>query len=221
MTMRARANPFHFTRAMEVFCRDITHRLDEFQHIRMDHVAVTYAQARSNVPHGMQAKLTPLRLEGGTTTTRQSGRDWVVQRLFDGDREMYYILTFYLPRFMNQTFQEKLITVFHELYHISPHFDGDLRRMEGRYYMHSQSEKAYDQYMAVLVQKYLALKPPQTLYAFLRNKFRTLEKRHGGVVGMSVPIPKMLPVLNAKQELDRLRDHEHRSAESLDLGIGN
>ena len=31
--------------------------------------------------------------------------------------------------FLDQTFEEKLVTVFHELYHISPAFDGDLRRL--------------------------------------------------------------------------------------------
>ena len=53
-----------------------------------------------------------------------AGRTWTLERLYEGDREMLYILTFYLPRFLDHSFREKLITVFHELYHISP----ELRR---------------------------------------------------------------------------------------------
>ena len=222
--MRTQRTPFDFTRAMNALCRDIVHRVDELGHIRMDHVAVTFAQARTRVGHGMQAKLTPLRLESGALTTQQGGRTWTVQRLFDGDREMLYMLTFYLPRFMNQAFREKMITVFHELYHISPQFNGDLRRLNGRCYMHSESEKAYDQYMAVLADCYLAQSPPKHLYAFLRHKFRTLEQRFGGVVGMNAPIPKMLlvPERNeATPESLSERDHERLLDESLALGIGN
>ncbi len=86
----------------------------------MSQVAVAFAQTRHQALHGLQAKLTPMRFEGGALTTRRRGRTWTVQRLFHGQREMLYILTFYLPRFLDQSFREKLITVFHELYHISP-----------------------------------------------------------------------------------------------------
>ncbi|MEZ6045738.1 MAG: hypothetical protein R3C11_09205 [Planctomycetaceae bacterium] len=69
------------------------------------------------------------------------------------------MLTFYLPRFQDQTFSEKMITVFHELYHISPEFNGDIRRLPGRCYVHSMSEKEYDLLMARYVREYLAHKP--------------------------------------------------------------
>lgn len=190
--------PFDFTSAMHRLCCDVAERVDEFQHIRMDEVAVTFAQARRRVSHGLQAKLTPMRFENGGLHTRRYGRTWTVQRLFDGDREILYILTFYLPRFLDQTFREKLVTVFHELYHIGPRFDGDLRRMGGRYHVHTHSQKEYDRLMGRLVDRYLALRPPQDRYAFLKKKFRTLHARHGGIVGLRVPVPKLIPVPEAE-----------------------
>ena len=76
---------------------------------------------------------------------------YTIQRLFDSKgQEFLYILTFYLPRFMDLSFREKLITVFHELWHISPQFDGDLRRHPGRCYAHTSSQKEYDAEMEVL-----------------------------------------------------------------------
>ena len=190
--------PFDFTAALARLCDDVTCRLDEFLHIDMSRVAVTFAQARRRVLHGLQAKLTPMRFEDGALTTRRHGRTWTVQRLYQGDREMLYILTFYLPRFLDQSFREKMVTVLHELYHISPRFDGDIRRMEGRYHVHSHSQKEYDRQMERLAERYLAMQPPEELYAFLKHKFRTLHKRHGGVMGLQVPIPKLIPIDDAR-----------------------
>jgi len=192
------SGPFDFCAAMRGLCEDVTARLDEFRHIRMEQVAVTFAQTRRSVSYGLQAKLTPMRFEGGGLVTERYGRHWTVQRLFEGEREMLYILTFYLPRFLNHSFREKMITVLHELFHISPAFDGDIRRMEGRYHVHSHSQSDYDREMELLAEKYLAMRPPTELHEFLKNRFSTLHRRHGGVVGIQVPIPKLLPLPERK-----------------------
>ena len=188
------ADPFDFTGAMRRLCHDVTGRLAEFEHVRMEQVAVTFAQARRRVSYGLQAKLTPLRFEGGQLLTRRRGKTWTIQRWYSGDVEMLYSLTFYLPRFLEQSFREKLITVMHELYHISPGFDGDIRRLPGHYHVHSHSQKEYDRRMESLVDQYLASNPPEAVYRFLRVSFRDLTARHGSVVGIRVPIPKLLPL---------------------------
>lgn len=198
MTMTHEAGPFDFSLSMRRLCEDVVCRVPEFSHVRMDEVAVTFAQARRNVLHGLQAKLTPMRFENGELYTRQSGRTWMVQRLFCGEREMLYILTFYLPRFLNHTLREKLITVFHELYHIGPQFDGDIRRFAGRCHVHSHSQKDYDAQMGVLVDAYLKSRPPLAVYGFLKQRFRAIEKKYGAVVGARVPIPKLIPVVDSE-----------------------
>ena len=172
-------------------------RMDDFGHIRMEQVVVTFAQTRSRVSHGLQAKLTPMRFADGTLVTRRNGRLWTVQRLIQDDCEILYILTFYLPRFLNQTFHEKMVTVFHELHHISPSFDGDIRRMPGRYHVHSCSQQKYDRLMELYVDRYFEQEPPAVLYQFLKKRFRTLHRHHGGVVGLQIPIPKLIPVAEA------------------------
>ena len=188
------AGPFDFTTAMRRLCEDVTRRVPDFEHIRMDQVAVTFAQARRRVAYGLQAKLTPLRFQGGELVTRRRGRMWTIQRWYAGELEMLYILTFYLPRFLEQSFREKLVTVMHELYHISPGFDGDIRRLPGHYHVHSHSQKEFDRRMDDLVDQYLAADPPEALHRFLQVGFRELTARHGSVVGIRVPIPKLLPL---------------------------
>jgi len=188
------SGPFDFTRAISTLCHDVTERHEAFAHIDMSRVAVCFSQTRSRVLHGLQAKLTPMRFEGGALQCRRRGKLWTVQRLYLGQREMYYILTFYLPRFLNQSFKEKFVTILHELYHISPLFDGDIRRFEGRYHVHSHSQQEYDGQMDEFAKEYLSCRPPEELYTFLRQDFRTLFRQHGGVIGLRVPIPKLIPV---------------------------
>jgi len=190
--MVSRSFPFDFTVAMRALCVDACRRVPEFQHIRMDHVAVTFAQARRRVLHGLQAKLTPLRFEQGRLTTQRGRSVWTIRRMFDGEKELLYILTFYLPRFFDLPFREKLITVFHELYHISPDFNGDIRRFEGRYHVHSACHEEYDREMGVFADSYMAARPPAKHWEFLQHNFETLQSRHGQVVGVKIPIPRMI-----------------------------
>jgi hypothetical protein len=180
---------------MRRLCADVIGRLPEFTHIDADRVAISFAQVRKPVSHGLYAALTPMRFEGGRLWTTRSGRRYTVQRVYDRNgREMLYILSFYLPRFLDVGFHEKLVTVFHELWHISPSFDGDLRRHPGPCYVHSRSQQAYDDQMSRLVDRWLALSPPLECYAFLRQRFSQLQRRFGRIYGVRIPHPKLLPV---------------------------
>ena len=70
--------------------------------------------------------------------------------------------------------------------------------MDGRYHVHSHSQKEYDRLMEVFVDRYMAMRPPRELYAFLNRTFRQLEAEHGAVVGLQVPIPKLIPVAQSR-----------------------
>jgi hypothetical protein len=180
---------------MRQLCADIVARMPQFSHVDVDRVAIAFAQTRKRTSHGLYASLTPMRFEGGSLTGRRNGREYKVQRLYDDcGREFLYILTFYLPRFMDVGFDEKLNTVFHELWHVSPDFDGDLRRHDGRCYAHTHSQKRYDAAMDRLVRGWLADSPPRHIYDFLECSFAQLHNRHGAVFGARIPRPKLIPV---------------------------
>lgn len=188
--------PFDFTARMRLVCQDMTGRLPELGHIDLDRVLVCFKQARKRVPHGLFASLTPLRFAGGSATTIRRGRHFTIERLIDrAGREMLYVLGFYLPRFMDLKFREKLITIVHELWHISPAFDGDLRRHAGRCFAHTTSQKQYDAQMHRLAQRWLSLGPPEPLWGFLRGDMEELLARHGRIVGVKVPRPRLIPVV--------------------------
>ena len=183
---------FNFTAAMERLCADMVSRLGELQHIELDRVAFNLCQARKDVSHGLYASLTPLRFENGATQKNLHGKRYAVDRVWNlAGREYLYILSFYLPRFMNTSVEEKLSTVLHELWHISPMFNGDLRRHEGRCYAHGPSQSNYDAQMDRLAQKWLALGPPEHLYDFLLYSFQELAAEYGSVIGSRWPTPKL------------------------------
>jgi hypothetical protein len=143
----------------------------------------------------MYASLTPLRFADGRMHVFRRKRRWGMQRLYAPDgREMLYILDFYLPRFLDLPFREKLTTVLHELWHIGPKFDGDLRRLGGRCYAHGSSQKQYDAHAEALLDRWLSLGPAEALYGFLRSNFRGLVSLHGRVYGRKVPNPKLVPL---------------------------
>jgi hypothetical protein len=195
--------PFDFCASLRRLCADVALRCPELGHLDVSRLLLGITQARSSRPHGLQARVTPLRFRQGLLTRRRQGVCYQVQRYVVNSREMLYLLTFCLPRFLDQTFDDKFITLFHELYHISPAFEGDLRRHDGRYAIHTHSQRAYDAHMASLARAYLASEPEPSLFAFLRLNFAQLRHRHGSVTGICVPRPRLLPLELEPEEEDR------------------
>jgi predicted metallopeptidase len=186
--------PFDFSAAMHTLCADIVRRSAELAHIDLSRVVFSINLARNGRRHGLQARVTPLRFRGGALATVHRKTAYQVQRLVLDGREVLYLVTFCLPRFLNRDFEDKMVTVFHELYHISPDFDGDLRRHEGRYCAHTGSQKKYDAHMAKLAKAYLQDGADPAYHTFLRLSFGQLCRRHGAVVGLHLPRPKLIPV---------------------------
>lgn len=189
------AAPFDFCAGVHRLIGDIASRCPDFAHVQAPRILVSVTQARAGATHGLQARVTPLRFANGELTRQRRGVPFHIQRYFLGEREFLYLMTFVLPRYLDQDFDQKIVTLFHELYHIGPAFNGDLRRHEGRYHYHSHSQRGYDEQMVQYARAYLAGRPEPSLHDFLRLNFAQLEERHGAVSGIVVPRPKMIPLI--------------------------
>jgi hypothetical protein len=183
-----------FSARMRRLIDDVVRRRPEWSHLKPEQILIGFTQANLRGLHGLQARVTPLRFADGELRKRHRGFIYQIQRYFNDETEYLYLLTFCLPRFLDQDFDHKMVTLFHELYHIGPKFDGDLRRHEGRYHIHSHSKCDYDRHAAELARSYLAEKPDPRLSSFLRLNFEQLHKRHGKVVGIVVPRPRLVPL---------------------------
>lgn len=187
-------DPFDLTAALSRLVADLRDRLPALAHIDPARLLVTLTPARRRGPFGLQARCTPLRLAGGATTKWVRGRDYRVQRYTVDGRELLYLVTFVVPRFLDLSAREKLVTVVHELWHVGERFDGDLRRHPGRCYAHTGSRKRYDDQMGRLVDDYLRTGPNPAMVEWLRPDAAGLLALFGGAVGVTVPRPKMIPV---------------------------
>ena len=187
---------FNYTDAVRKVCEDICFRVPEFGNIRMDRVAVSFTQTRNNSSYGVYASLTPLRFEGGKRTMFNRGKEWEIQRLPhpSGVGDYLYVLYVCVPRFMNLKLTMKLETIIHELYHIGPKFDGDLRRFEGRCYAHGSSTKKYDATVRKFLKIWLDQDPPNEIWSFLQWNYTELCEQFGSVGGLKIPPPKIIPV---------------------------
>ena len=84
---------------------------------------------------------------------------------------------------------EKLTSIAHEMYHMSPRFDGDLRRFAGGKPYHTGSQRRYDAAMSRIAASYAQRTTRPELHAFLRHSYSELLEAHGAVVGLRMRAP--------------------------------
>lgn len=185
----------NITAVLERLVADAVVQVEEFHHIRPEQLLVCLSSTRSGGIHGTYAKIHPLRFPGGSTSmeSRRGRRRYLctMPAITHNSRDILYLIYFLVPRFLNLSEREKLTTVFHELYHISPAFDGDIRRFPGRNYAHGSSRVRYNETIAGMVEKYLALPGSSELIAPLSGSLMELKARHRAVVGRKHPAPRI------------------------------
>ena len=185
----------NLTRSIERLMADIVARVPELQHIDPRRVLICVASTRSGGVHGTYAKIHPLRFAGGDSTKElRRGMNkvtYVMPAVTHKGVDMLYVVYFLVPRFLNLSLREKLITIVHELYHISPEFNGDIRRFPGKNYAHGSSRKRYNDRMAQLVDGYLRELDNESLLSFLEGDMTAIRTRHKAIVGRKLATPRI------------------------------
>ncbi|SNB47881.1 putative metallopeptidase [Geobacter sp. DSM 9736] len=189
---------FNITGALKRLIGDIVRRIGELHHIEPNRLLICVSSTRNGGIHGVYAKIHPLCFAGGVRTTEiRRGRrrcTCSLPTITHRGVEILYLIYFLVPRFLDLPLREKLVTIFHELYHISPEFNGDIRRFAGRNYAHGSSTRRYNQLMGRMVDRYLELIEDRTLLDFLEGNLEDLRTQHGTVVGRKHPVPRLLVV---------------------------
>jgi len=181
---------FDYSGHMRHLIGTIAATCSEFRHIDAARLLVSLTPARSNSSFGLHAKIVPMRFSGGRRSVTRAGTAYRMPTISVGGSEILYIIYFCLPRFQDQSLEDKLSTVFHELYHISPKFNGDLRRFEGRNSVHGSSWKKYEQKMSGFAADYLDAHSDRGAHQFLKFSYRELVDRFGEIVGLRIKEPK-------------------------------
>src|SRR5437773_3188226 len=169
---------FNYTEALESLIREIVERVGEFAHVDPERLLVACSRSRDNGPVGSYAKIVPMRFKDGARERRIGRHTYQMPALTYRGQEILYLIYFFMPRFGDLPYYQGLETVVHELYHISPKFDGDIRRFPGRNYAHGSSQKRFNAAVAALTQRYLTPDEPATA-DFLRHTTTELSRVHG------------------------------------------
>ncbi|MCL2745430.1 MAG: hypothetical protein FWE67_16440 [Planctomycetaceae bacterium] len=184
---------FDYTAHLAEVCSDICFRVPELNHIDMRQVAVSFSQTKHSGAYGTFAFVVPLRFENGELFRERGGKRWRIQRCFKRDgTECLYLMYFSVPRFIELTLSQKLETIIHELYHINPAFNGDIRRFSGRCYAHGSSQKDYDAAVQRFAVYWLKQEPPEEIWKFLTLNYKELTERSGRLIGTRIGKPKMV-----------------------------
>jgi hypothetical protein len=192
--MTARKPAFDFAVAVRNLSEDIVRKSEALRHVRLEAVAFSITRSKADGPHGMFAKIVPMRFEGGSEILVYKKRRYRMPPLTTEGREILYAIYFCLPKFQNLPFDDKLLTVFHELYHISPEFNGDIRRFPGKNYAHGPSRKAYNDRVRLIVNDYLASDPDLEALAFLNRSADEILENHRGFTAPRILRPKLIPL---------------------------
>ncbi|MBD3174607.1 MAG: hypothetical protein GF320_05480 [Armatimonadia bacterium] len=178
-------------RCLRELTLDVARKVPVLAHVDPERVAFSLSHARNRSRSGTYAFIVPLRFEGGAAETKYGRRTYRMPTVTLGDREALYLVYFLAPRFFDLPHRRKLHTVLHELYHISPQFDGDLRRFPGRRWAHGPSREKYDQTVEGLTELYLSESRGAWPEAaeFLRYSYKDCRRLFGGVRGPVIPRP--------------------------------
>jgi len=185
---------FDYANQMKRLIADVCNKVPVFSHIKPHQIIISYADAKHHGAEGTWAQLYPMKYENGYYSTRERVGNKIylykTKRLKSGRSEILYIIYFMMPRFQNFSYFRKLETIFHELFHMSPKFDGRLRKLHPRYIFHGPSMRLYDERIRYWVRYYLKKKPNLNRNRFLNYNAKQLHDHYGKIDYVYIPEPK-------------------------------
>ncbi len=190
---------FDFNSSMLHVIQEIRLLVPVLAHVDPKHLQIGASTTRTSRRAGLLAYVVPLKFRYGSPVERRvRGRrvfHWAMLPQYRDGWEQLYNIYFLLPRFLNLSFQEKLETIVHELYHINPQFDGSLRTFKGRSRLHG-NHKEYDECVRGMTRRFLDSNPSLEGFDFLHLNHGHLVRKHSDVFAYHPvePRPKLLCV---------------------------
>jgi predicted metallopeptidase len=146
----------NITLAVKRLIRDAARRLPELSHIRASRILVVAGDAR----RASRATIRPAHFKE-TGRRARGGREKPLIAV--KGRKILYVVTLRPLWFVDSSLAERVATILHELYHVSPRFDGTLHRAR----RHSRIPRAsYDLRVRSLLRRYLAVASEEILAPF-------------------------------------------------------
>jgi len=186
--VRRQLPQLNLTEQIEHILRDLCAAIPEFAHIDPRRILVCMAHTRGTRAGGTFAKIVPMRFANATPFKVVGGVTHALPQIPTPHGEILYLIYVYFPRFFEQPFERRLLTLIHELYHIGPAFDGTIRRVGGG--AHGASRERFNANLQPLIEHYQAVTPGADLLV-LRQDLKLLAQQYA-LVGRALSIPKAI-----------------------------
>ncbi len=183
----------NITDVLTLIIQDIQKRVETFSFLDMDRLTVCIASNRKNSRGGIYGKLVPLHFENGAKQVTYRGKIYSMPTVIRDSIRQKYLIYFYMPKFFDLDAREKLRVIFHELYHISPDFNGDIRRMTKGKAAHGHSRKHFDSHFENELEIFFNYIKDTPYIRFLQLTGKDLFMIFNNVKGRRMKLPK--PVL--------------------------
>lgn len=135
----------NLTDVLTLIISDIISYTEEFYNFDLNKILICCASNRKDFNGATYGKLLPLKFQNGSDVIKHRGHFYTIPKLIINNYEILYIIYFYMPKFFNLSAKEKINVIFHELYHINPSFNGDIRRMGDFKKAHGYSKKKFEE----------------------------------------------------------------------------
>ena len=187
-------NQINLSEALTAVIAQIVRSSPSLRHIDTGRVLVCIGSNKRGGRGGIFGKLVPLKFENGSGILRYRGSVYALPEIVYGSKRFLYLVYFYMPRFFDLSWSEKLRVIFHELYHISPHFDGDIRRMGKVKTAHGHSRKRFDSLYKDELDRFLRDFPAGRHRDFLQMDSQCLFNRYEQVTGIRMRNPRPVAI---------------------------
>ena len=145
----------NMTLAVRRLIRDIARRLPELSHVRASRILVVAGEAR----RASRATIRPAHAPASERRRRGAVKPEIRLR----GRNILYVITLRPLWFVGSTPEQRIATVLHELYHVSPRFDGTLHRARRHALL---PRRRYDARIRRLRDRYLEHAPDHVVEPF-------------------------------------------------------
>jgi len=171
------SDSINLTDVLTLIIHDIIKSTDEFKSFDINKILVCCASNRKDSKGAIYGKLQPLRFKDGSEIIQHNKRYYTIPKIMLNNVEILYILYLYIPKFFDMPIKDKINVMFHELYHISPEFNGDIRRMGNIKSAHGHSKKSFEEKYIKYASKYFNKINETPFYSFLQMNFEDIEKQ--------------------------------------------
>ncbi len=180
----------NLSEALAAVIAEIVRACPSLGHIDLERVLVCIGSNRGGRRGGVFGKLVPLKFQNGAGVLRYRGSVYALPEISREEKSILYLVYFYMPRFFDLPWEEKLRVMFHELYHISPRFNGDIRRMGKVKAAHGHSKKRFDSLFTHELSRFAADVRETGHFDFLRMDSKSLFSSYTRVSGIRMKNPR-------------------------------